>query len=84
MDPYFETARVRVRGTEVTTLTDDTGKFRLAGVFSGLAVREVLHSRHDPLQGTVSMPVGAEMPTPWTLSRAGGEASGRAAGTAEG
>ncbi|MDO8543231.1 MAG: TonB-dependent receptor [Opitutaceae bacterium] len=54
---YLNNARVTVKGTDISALTDEFGSFRL-NVPSGPVVLEVLYSGLDPQQVTVTVPAG--------------------------
>ena len=47
---YLNNARITIKGTGLSTLTDDTGTFRIAGVPSGATTLEAFYSGLDPLQ----------------------------------
>jgi TonB-dependent receptor len=55
---YLARARVSVRGTDLSTLTDEFGSFRLGGVPAGSAVLEVFYSGLDPQQVAVAVAAG--------------------------
>ncbi|MDO8541850.1 MAG: carboxypeptidase regulatory-like domain-containing protein [Opitutaceae bacterium] len=54
---YLINARVAVKGIDITTLTDESGSYRLS-VPSGQVVLEVLYSGLDPHQVTVNVSPG--------------------------
>src|SRR5688500_13332352 len=58
---YLNNARVTIKGTGLSTLTDDTGTFRLSGVPSGTTTIEAFYSGLDPLQITVVVPSGGSV-----------------------
>jgi iron complex outermembrane recepter protein len=55
---YLNNARITIKGTGLSTLTDDTGSFRITGVPSGTATIDAFYSGLDPLQITVDVPAG--------------------------
>jgi iron complex outermembrane receptor protein len=59
---YLNNARITVKGTDLSVLTDETGTFRISGVPAGSAVVEAFYSGLDPL--AVSVPVSAGQNTP--------------------
>jgi len=55
---YLARARVSVRNTDLSTLTDEFGSFRLSGVPAGNVVLEAFYSGLDPQQVTVAVTAG--------------------------
>src|SRR4051812_40493188 len=55
---YLSNARVAVKGTGLTALTDETGTFRLSGVPGGAATLEAFYSGLDPQQVMVNVSPG--------------------------
>ena len=58
---YLNNARIIIKGTGLSTLTDDTGSFRITGVPSGTATIDAFYSGLDPLQVTVDVPAGGSV-----------------------
>src|SRR5687768_14210245 len=55
---YLNNARVTIKGTDLTTFTDETGTFRIGGVPAGSAVIETFYSGLDPTAVTVPVTAG--------------------------
>jgi TonB-dependent receptor len=55
---YLNNARVAVKQTDLVTLTDEYGNYRLARVPSGPIVLEVFYTGLDPQQISVNVPAG--------------------------
>lgn len=55
---YLNNARVTVKGTDVTTFTDETGTFRLSGLPAGAVTIETFYSGLDSQQVTVELRTG--------------------------
>ncbi|MES2697396.1 MAG: TonB-dependent receptor [Verrucomicrobiota bacterium] len=55
---YLNNARVTVKGTELSALTDETGTFRISGVPAGTTTLETFYSGMDPLQVSVNVSAG--------------------------
>ncbi len=65
---YLNNARVTVKGTDLTSFTDDTGSFRLARVPAGSVVLEVLYSGLDPQQVPLVIAAGQRVERDVNLS----------------
>lgn len=55
---YLNNARITVAGTNLLTLTDPSGRFRIAGVPAGEVTVEVFYTGLDPLRKTVTVTPG--------------------------
>jgi iron complex outermembrane recepter protein len=55
---YLNNARITVKGTELSTFSDETGTFRISGVPAGNAEVEAFYSGLDPLVTTVPVSAG--------------------------
>ncbi len=55
---YLSNARITIKGTGLTTLTDEFGTFRISGVPSGAATLEAFYSGLDPVEATVEVRAG--------------------------
>lgn len=67
---YLNNARVAVKQTDIVTLTDDSGSFRLTRVPSGPVVLEVYYTGLDPQQIAVTVPLGATVTKDVSLTNA--------------
>ena len=58
---YLNNARVSIKGTDLSTLTDEFGTYQFAQVPSGPAVIEVFYSGLDPKQVSVNVTAGQRL-----------------------
>ncbi|MBM3853278.1 MAG: hypothetical protein FJ399_08990, partial [Verrucomicrobia bacterium] len=65
---YLNNARVTVKGTGVSVLTDDTGSFRLSGLPAGPVTLEAFYSGLDPLAVTVNVAAGRNVERDFDLT----------------
>ncbi|MSU50906.1 MAG: TonB-dependent receptor [Opitutus sp.] len=73
---YLSNARVTVEGTDVETLTDSFGQYRLVGVRAGSARVKVAYSGHPSVEAAVNVTAGAAAVRDFTLG--GGDRTGQA------
>ena len=65
---YLVSARLTVRGTNVSTFTDNFGSYRLDGVPAGNVVVEAFYSGLDLQQAEVAVPAGATVQRDFDLT----------------
>ena len=65
---YLNNARISVKGTDLTTFTDETGTFRLSGVPAGAATIEAFYSGLDPQQTSVNVAPGQNVERDFNLT----------------
>jgi iron complex outermembrane receptor protein len=68
---YLNKARVSVKGTTLSALTDDSGTYRIAGVPAGTAVLDVFYTGLDPQQVPVEIAASSSVTRDVALTNAG-------------
>ena len=68
---YLANARVAIKGTNVVTITNDGGFYRLDGVPAGQATLRVLYSGFDEQEVAVNVPAGQAVTQDFKLARGG-------------
>src|SRR4051812_38911773 len=58
---YLSNARVAVKGTALSSLTDESGTFRITEVPAGVAILEAYYTGLDPLQLPVQVVSGSTL-----------------------
>ena len=67
---FVNNARVTVRGTSLSTLTDETGTFRLSSVPSGEVTVEIFFTGLDPLRAPLTLAAGQNLERDFELASA--------------
>ena len=73
---YLENARVWIDGAAFETLTDNTGRFRLAGVPAGTVQLNVFYTGFGPHREAVTVSAGATLQLDFNVSGPGGWSAG--------
>ncbi|MBL9189655.1 MAG: carboxypeptidase regulatory-like domain-containing protein [Opitutaceae bacterium] len=67
---FVNNARVSVRGTGLSTLTDETGSFRLSSVPAGEVIVEIFYTGLDPLRQPLTLSPGQALERDFELASA--------------